>query len=326
MDFWESFRYKEFILYQILEKHYNVIISDKPDYIIYSSFGDEILSEPENDAIKIFYTGENEVPNFNICDYGLGYDYLSLGDRYFRLPDYYNSDDYRTKTELMEKKHLGISGFDSLGKTDFCSFVVSNATVKEREVFFSKLSDYKRVDSGGRYLNNIGGPVDDKITFESTHKFSICFENGSYPGYTTEKLVEAFAAQTIPIYWGDPEVCRVFNPKAFVYISDFRDVEAVIQRIKDIDNDDELYLSMLKEPALISQNNNYENTCKRLELWLCHIIEQPKEKARRTSNNSWHNVYYWHRREMKDAFEKPIRFYLSKYCSLFRLIRRLVGR
>lgn len=69
---------------------------------------------------------------------------------------------------------------------------------------FEALKKYKKVNSGGRYLNNIGRAVVDKIQFESRHKFSICFENSSYPGYTTEKIIEAFAAKTIPIYWGNP--------------------------------------------------------------------------------------------------------------------------
>ena len=88
-------------------------------------------------------------------------------------------------------------------KTEFCSFVVSNNNASpERDIIFDKLSEYKKVSSGGRYRNHVGGPVSDKLEFQRKHKFAIAFENCSQPGYSTEKILEAFAARTVPIYWG----------------------------------------------------------------------------------------------------------------------------
>ncbi len=63
--------------------------------------------------------------------------------------------------------------------------------------------NYSRVNSGGKTFNNIGGPINDKIKIFSNHNFNIAFENSSYPGYVTEKITDAFIANTIPIYWGD---------------------------------------------------------------------------------------------------------------------------
>lgn len=34
------------------------------------------------------------------------------------------------------------------------------------------------------------------------YKFTIAFENQSYPGYVTEKIADALMAGTVPIYWG----------------------------------------------------------------------------------------------------------------------------
>ena len=64
---------------------------------------------------------------------------------------------------------------------------------------FEALSWYQQVSSGGRYKNNIGGPVDDKLKFQRKHKFVIAFENTATPGYTTEKIIGAFAAGAVPI-------------------------------------------------------------------------------------------------------------------------------
>ena len=61
------------------------INSEDPDYIIYSGFGNDHL---KYDCIRIFFTGECITPDFNECDYAIGFDRLTFGDRYARIPLY----------------------------------------------------------------------------------------------------------------------------------------------------------------------------------------------------------------------------------------------
>ena len=206
-DFYASFKKTDNDFYNILSKHFDVEISEEPDYLFYSCMGFEHL---KYDCIKIFYTGECETPDFNLCDYAIGFDYMDFGDRYLRFP-LYRLFSYRNELLNIENQN------DDTGRTEFCSFVVSNdlGTTRRKEMF-ELLSTYKRVDSGGRYLNNVGGAVKDKFSFDKKHKFSIVFENCIYPGYTTEKIMQAFVAGTIPIYSGDPMIAREFNTNAFV--------------------------------------------------------------------------------------------------------------
>jgi len=42
-------------------------------------------------------------------------------------------------------------------------------------------------------------------------------ENQDSPGYITEKIINAFAAGAVPIYWGTREVFDLFNRNAFIY-------------------------------------------------------------------------------------------------------------
>ena len=98
----------------------------------------------------------------------------------------------------------------------FCSFLYSNEKARERIDFFHRLSEVGRVDSGGKVLNNIGYRVEDKLKFYGKYKFSIAFENSQFPGYTTEKILHAFMANTVPIYWGNPLVGNDFNPDSFI--------------------------------------------------------------------------------------------------------------
>ena len=253
-DFWfpltlENIR--SFFLYQLLEKHYDIEIDDKtPDAVIYSCFGFEHLKYT---CIRIYYTGENKRPNFNRCDYAFSFDY-PITKRNFRLPVYRVYSIYpevfkpRKPDEVIAENRK------------FCSFVNSNAKAKERINLFDQLSKYKQVDSGGKVRNNVGGRVADKVEFISNYKFNIAFENSSHPGYATEKLMEALITNTIPIYWGDPMIGNDFNTNAFINVHDFESMDAVIEHVKKVDQDENLYREYLSAPFLV--NNEETEYCK----------------------------------------------------------------
>ena len=80
-DFWTNQNKENSMFANFLKKYYDIEFSDKPDFLFYSVVGNEHKSY--QDCVKIFYTGENILPNFNECDYALGFDYLEFGDRYF---------------------------------------------------------------------------------------------------------------------------------------------------------------------------------------------------------------------------------------------------
>jgi hypothetical protein len=96
----------------------------------------------------------------------------------------------------------------------------------------------------------VGGAVKDKLEFIRHHRFTIAFENASYTGYTTEKIVEPMRVGSIPIYWGNPMVHLDFNPASFVNWHAHGSDEATIERIIEIDRDEALYRQMLLEPWL----------------------------------------------------------------------------
>lgn len=299
-DFYPGFRAERNFYYQWLTQHgYEAEISDKPDYVFFSAFGDEHLRY--NDCVKIFVTGECQTPDFNLCDYAIGFDYLDFGDRYLRFPLYftYNPIAY----EKMLQKHLQTDEEIATRKA-FCSFVYSNGrATSEREAFFRALDSVRHVDSGGKLLNNIGGPVEDKIAFEQQHRFAIAFENTQYPGYSTEKIVEAFAAGGIPIYYGDPEIARVFNPCAFINFNDFNSIEEVVKRVVEIDNDPALYKQYVQAPALLDPQLRDEAMAD-MDAFLTHIFEQDKESAKRYSRNYWGVRIVQERKRQVNAYHR----------------------
>ena len=288
--FWQGFDINNNYFVNILRDKYIVdIITDtrweETEYLFYSCFGYEHL---KYDCIKIYYTGENLVPDFNLCDYAIGYEHLQYGDRYIRMPLYVI--EYREDFQHM----LDIR--DSIvTRNKFCSFVASNNAEADstRKDIFTKLSKYKQVDAGGRYLNNIGCPggVVDKQAFQEQYKFSLAIENSSHPGYCTEKIIQAFAAGTIPIYWGDPLVADYFNENAFINCHRYRNLDEVVEVVKCIDQDTVRYQTMLKEKIITDSQQSMQAYDNRFQRWLQNIIEQPLEQAYRRSIYGKEMVY-----------------------------------
>ncbi|MGM0900329.1 MAG: glycosyltransferase family 10 domain-containing protein [Bacillota bacterium] len=273
-DFWGGFDKSNNIFTNLLKEKYDVIISDDPDYLFYSCFGHDFWHYDH--CVKIFYTGENRRPKFYECDYAIGFDYLPNNDRYIRFPLYFL---YTEDFMLAKKKHL-ISENEIEDKVLFCNFIYSNGKAhKDREFFFDLLSKYKSVDSGGKFRNNIGYRVNNKLEFQKKYKFSIAFENDTTEGYTTEKIIQAFAAQTIPIYWGNPAISKEFNSNAFINCHDFHSFEDVVKRIEEIDHDKELFRKILKEPIYSEDINQDEIVKKQLLKFLSSIFDTEYDKA-----------------------------------------------
>ena len=275
-DWWSDFKKENNQFINVLKKHYNVEISDNPDFLFYSCFGGENFNY--KDCVKVFYTGENVIPNFNECDYGIGFDYINFDDRYFRRFNVFSNKDICNRSAVD----------DSFFNRRFCNFIYSNATSGEgallRQEFCQKLMmEYKHVDCPGAILHNMnaedelaprnGNWAQSKVEFLKKYKFTIAFENSSSNGYTTEKLIQPLQSFSIPIYWGNPLVTRDFNPKAFINCNDYdNDFDAVIERIKELDNNPDKYLAMLRENPM-QPDYDFEQD-KKFEQWLVRIIEK----------------------------------------------------
>ena len=240
--------------YNLLKERFQLRICDQPDFLIYSDFGH---LHRLHTCTKIFFTGESTRPNFDECDYAISSSYLD-DPRHLRLPFYVH---YGGPEDLIKQPNEAEQILAR--KTKFCAFIVSGHNPRKnrnRVEFFQRLSRYKRVDSGGRYLNNIGGPVagysTGKVEFLKQYKFNICFENASVPGYTTEKIFEAMRARCLPIYWGNRLVGREFNTRSFLNFPDFASEEALIERIIELDKADTKYLEYARQPYFADNKPN----------------------------------------------------------------------
>ena len=281
--FWPGFNDQENFFTKVLHKHYNVIISDKPDYIFCSVVWPS-YEECKYDGVRIHFNGENYTPDFNIHDYGISYNELSLGDRHLQYPLYLVSEKHLL---LIPKKNLNIENDILKTKPYFCNYIYG-VSRDYREKAFEIFSRYKPVMSPGTGKNNLPDqPLvqthDEKLDFLNKCKFTIAFDSTSLSGFATEKILHAFAGKTIPIYFGDPDIGKHFNKKAFIDVADYDfDLEKVLERIIEIDQDDELYLSILREPVFTDENYLSDKE-KEFENFLLNIFEQDLEKSFRRS-------------------------------------------
>lgn len=264
--------FDEFIT-DILSHDFEIVRNDNdPDYLFFcdENFGQNNLNYDSNRMVKIFYTGENRRPYNYKAHYAVSFDHIDL-PQFFRLP-LYSLENWVNQNKLGWCNLLDFKRtMRAKDKEGFCSFVVRNHRCSERNEFFHLLSQYKTVDSGGPLFNNVGGPIPQesfnshvtKTEFIKKRKFHIAYENSSYPGYVTEKILHGFLGESIPIYWGSPCVEMDFNHKAFISRHNFKSTEDMIEFIKYVDQNDDVYDEIMSQPVLPSYNTdrflNFDN-------------------------------------------------------------------
>lgn len=289
------FDYTLFLPYKILLKHFDVKIVDNPDYLFCSGYkGYNFLKFK---GIRIFSIIEVLSPDFNLVDYAISIiDNFNYGDRGIYIPGIMVVNGIEL---LPDRKPFTME--DIRAKDKFCSFIYSHEGIKKRTELFQIISTYKRVDSAGKYLNNMGGfpsgprssakdgANDPKWNFQRNYKFSIACENYVFPNYITEKIIDAYTARTIPIYYGDKSINNYFNPKSFINYSNYASDREFLEHIKEIDNDDSLFLEMLNEPVF-NDPNIINNLVSDLENFLLNIFNQNYEDAYRRPRCAFINL------------------------------------
>jgi hypothetical protein len=222
-----------------LSHAFEVVRDDaNPDYLIFAdeTYGQNNKNFDPNKVVKIFFTGENRRPYHYEAHHAISFDHLD-GSQFYRLPLYVLDNWVQTKNGVPDMLNLPREYVKYDDKAWFCGFVAANPKGEYRNKIFHMLNEYKPVMSGGPLFNNIGGvlprDVQSKIDFFRQCRFSLCFENSSWPGYCTEKIMHGFIAKTVPIYWGSPTVALDFEEGTYIsrhnYVSDNNFIDAIIE-------------------------------------------------------------------------------------------------
>jgi Glycosyltransferase family 10 (fucosyltransferase) C-term/Alpha-(1,3)-fucosyltransferase FucT N-terminal domain len=189
-------------------------------------------------ALRLFQTGENIRHDYVPADYTLSFDLGVNSDRHFRLPLWMECIDWSHELIIHDQtvryaKRLGLDelmrplGREVLKRPQRVSMFTSHLREPRRSLMAAcsrimPFDGYGRVFDRSIRNHNLSGI--DKFEVLQGYRFNLCPENGLYPGYYTEKVVEAFGAGCIPITWADQNIACDFNPKAVVNSLDFASV------------------------------------------------------------------------------------------------------
>lgn len=278
VDFWGGFD-NRFFVWLLKNAGYDVeVVNNFPDLVIHSQFGSHNRSFS---CKKVYYTGEN----IRALDKGFSMTYdFSDNPAHLRVPLYTlvrwywandggnlaNDPSITLNTIVTEKNKFKDELLNE--KPYFCAFIQSNGTCLHRNEFFQKLNARKSVKSAGGFLNNIGLTIapNKKLEYLKKFKFMITFENTQQFGYTSEKIIEPMLVDTIPVYWGSTSVSSEFNSKSFIDANSMS-IDDLVNRVLEIDSDDDLYYQMYKQPHLIDNTltpwldfNNISNFFKKI--------------------------------------------------------------
>lgn len=277
-DFWPEWNVEDFITPR-LKKHYDIVIDQNSPDVLFHSIFNRMAETPKFKCKKVLILAENWRPSQFNSDYSISFDPHT--EKNYRLPLWQIY--CLLWPDLREKlfgERLNHSSFDR-----FCSFTVSNPSNFYRNGFFDELHAYKRVHSYGKVKTNDFGlryytngkywrDAKNEFFIRNKHKFAIAFENTSYPGYSTEKIMDAFLAGSVPIYWGSPTIHKEFNEKSFINVIRFSN-EDLMKYIKMLDNDENEFLKIYNEPIFTDeQRENHIKNIENFESWLVNKIKE----------------------------------------------------
>jgi len=140
-------------------------------------------------------------------------------------------------------------------KTKNISMLSSNKNVCDFHRFRIGLAKYyktnKKVDT---YGNFDGGETIELSVPLATYRYSVIIENEISPFYFTEKILNCFAAMTIPIYIGAAQIAGFFNIDGIIQVKkpDYESVDKIIAVCNEQDYSERI-------PAIIDNYNRVQN-------------------------------------------------------------------
>lgn len=254
---WEGFNKVDNWFHRALSERFTVELTDQPEILFFSDGTSQAWRL--HVCTRVYFSVERHLPDWSLCDYALTCHELP-DSRNLRLPYYV----VESEPDLLVKDDGWADRILSEPRK-FCGFLISNPRAKRgarRVAFASRLMERAPVDSGGRWANNIGGPLRGgfpaKRAWLRGYRFNVCFENESLAGYTTEKITDAMMAGCIPVYWGNPEIARDFNPGSFLNLADHPTEDVLIDRMLAMSGDESAQRALLSQPWF---PDNRPNAC-----------------------------------------------------------------
>ena len=219
-------------------------ISFKEKSLLNKLYAKEFSSKPIRNHFNIWYTAENIRPPLEMdFDAFLSFDLDRYDGSNFYFPLWFcrlgPTIDAANEMQhsLTKKREVG-----DPRTFNFC--IVASNPEQIRNYFISRLKKYSDVSIYGK----LGTPVKNKNSTLQNYNFNICFENDLYPGYVTEKAIEAYMSGCIPVWRGD-DAGEFLNNEAIINVTGLSVADA-IERVINVSADSNLVQYMREQPLL----------------------------------------------------------------------------
>jgi len=218
-------------------------------------------------------------------------------DRYIRADSKSENSNSSFPNDFNTKHSLS-----TRAKTNFCNFVYSRETGFNRQIrndFCKLLMKYKKVDCAGKVLNNTNrlrkyeekmAHTQAKLNFISSYKFTIAFENTSNDYYISEKIFQPLMVGSIPIYWGCLKIEEYINPNAIINCHNYKSFNEVIEKVKEIDNNPDLYQQYINAKPILPSSRFYQAE-RELKQRVQHIAAEALERQKTLRINKWASLW-----------------------------------
>ena len=169
-------------------------------------------------------------------------------------------------SKLLDRAHRPVSK-----RERFLVYAATNC-VDHRERAVDRLAEINVVDRGGPCYGVEKNetrfqmpPAEEFSTTDwasnrdrfSIYRFCLVMENEDQEGYVTEKILNAFLAGCVPIWYGSKEIFDIFNKEAFIYY-DIYNPEPSIARVRELETNKTAYDEIVMQPILANGEETIE--------------------------------------------------------------------
>lgn len=172
--------------------------------------------------------------NYDKFDYIFTYvdDLLTLPNAIFRNGGHecvLNKNVHKQQYPLLADETL----FSMYQKDKGISIITSNKTFTPWHVFRTECVSFIKNSNLEVDIYGVGyNEISKKLDGLKPYKYSIAIENGSFPNYFTEKILDCFLTGTIPIYKGCPNIDKYFNIDGIITFNTMDELEDIIKNIQ----------------------------------------------------------------------------------------------
>ena len=223
------------------------------DVIISSCYGKEKFQKKFDHCLRILFLGENVRPQFDNYDFSLTSDLNSYRGRNIYLPLWlFEVDLFERNFNYNDRKIHKIDLFTKKKKIDFSTrkssivYVGNNCEPFRESIIRSICDEPNLIETYGSHSK----PIENKVELLKKYKATLALENSYYPGYITEKGIQAYLGGAKTFYWGCLKNSPFEGHPLFVNLETTQTSDEIIYQIKNVINENKI----MEIPPLFTEN------------------------------------------------------------------------